>query len=164
MSLTASAYWPSYLLQVASRAVRDTSLPLVGIFLYPSVFVLINLLKMLFFPSVCWSPKGKQVAVGKMNATVSQYTPVSNSSWVKRKTLRCLRAAASNDWKVKLQILSSVEKALEEKKVISCPNFYTSDEPVKGKCIYEIKLNLCSVLMIHIAKKMCFISAVKSYL
>lgn len=91
------------------------------------------------FTSVCWSPKGKQVAAGKMDGTVTQYTPVSYNNKNFELKANCLTVFGS----YRNRFFSSVLKGLEEKKVIPCPQFFTPGESVKGKVAIPmyIKLN-----------------------
>lgn len=74
-----------------------------------------------------------------MNATVSQYTPVSkyNTPQIQNKYILLTKICRVRD---ELVNLSFVYKALDEKKVISCPHFYisTSEEAVKGKMEFTV--------------------------
>ena len=87
--------------------------------------------------TVCWSPKGKQVAAGKMNATVSQYTPVSGPHTLGWRVRLLLVSTKNYSW-----FVSSVQKALEEKKVIPCPHFYSFEEPVKGNMAFPVTIRI----------------------
>lgn len=80
--------------------------------------------------AVCWSPKGKQIAAGKQDATVVQYTPVSISRTVPALYVSNVPAGFfTRDRVFYLQVL-------QEKKVIPCPSFYTPDNPVKGIVLF----------------------------
>lgn len=89
------------------------------------------------FTTVCWSPKGKQVAAGKMDGTVTQYTPVSHNNNFELKA-NCLTVFGS----YRNRFFCFVLKGLEEKKVIPCPQFFTPGETVKGKVAIPMNIKL----------------------